>query len=132
MLQAEAKATCLLPIALSITATLQAVDHEWLKQRIEFLSTVADPSTVCNTFTYANGPDLSMTSWQHLFANWTWNIPGTSGDGKASAVRKPSYLSEVGVRVLPWKNDGDRDYELLVCLEEGDMARLIEGLSTLR
>lgn len=131
MLQAEAKATCLLPIALSITAILQAVDHEWLKQRIEFLSTVADPSTVCNAFTYANRPDLFMTSWRHLFANWTRNIPGTSGDGKASAVRRPGYLSEGGARVLPRKNNRDGDYELFVCLEDGEMARLIEGLGDL-
>lgn len=43
-------------------------------------------------------------------------------------VRKPSYRSEGGIRILPRRSDGDRDYEILVCLEEGELKRLIEGL----
>lgn len=33
--------------------------------------------------------------------------------------------------VLPRKSDRDRDYELLVCLQDGEMERLIEGLGDL-
>lgn len=55
-------------------------------------------------------------------------MPGTSGDGKAGALRKPSHKSEGGMRVLARQEEGDRDFEVLMCLEVGEMARFVEGL----
>jgi len=71
---------------------------------------------------------MMVTSWQHLGADWVWNIPGTGGDGKARALRKPSYKSEGGIRILPRMKGGNRDYEVLVCLEEGEMERMVRSL----
>jgi BAHD acyltransferase len=84
--------------------------------------------TVCNSWTHVNGPDLFITSWQHFFVNWKWDIPGTVGDGTPGAMWYPNHISECRIRILPRKSDGDRNYELLVCLEEGAMERWIEGL----
>lgn len=118
----------LVSIAASIASALQAVDEAWIAQRIAHIASIPNPRTFVHATTYANGPDLFITNWQYLYVNWVWNIPGTSADGKASAVRKPHYLSEGGVRILPRLNDGERDYEILVCLEEGEIERLTEGL----
>lgn len=96
-------------------------------QTPHYLSSLEDPSIKTNAFTYVNGPDLIINSWQFQGADCEWDIPGTT-DKKASAIRKPSYLSEGGVRILPRRSDGQSDYEVLVSLEDGEMGRLVEGL----
>jgi BAHD acyltransferase len=121
---------CYPAIASALHKTLSSIDANWFTKRLQYLSSVSDPSTVTQAFTYANGPDLFMTSWQHQGLNYAWSIPGTR-DSKPTSIRKPSYLSEGGIRILPRRDEEERDYEILVCLEEGEMTRLVEGLRDL-
>jgi hypothetical protein len=117
----------LLPVALALATTLKSVSAPWLSRRVQYLQPIPDPSTVTNAFTYVNGPYLIINSWQFQGADCEWGIPGTT-DSKPSAIRKPSCLSEGGVRILPRRSDGERGYEVLVCLEEGEMRKLVESL----
>ncbi|KAF2827080.1 hypothetical protein CC86DRAFT_406308 [Ophiobolus disseminans] len=127
-LGSQVTAQHLFPVALALTFTLAGLSPEWLARRIEYLSTFTNPSKTFEDTSFANGPVMMITTWQHLGADWVWNIPGTGGDGKASALRKPSYRSEGGMRVLARREGEDRDYEVLMCLEVGEMERFIEGL----
>jgi len=120
-------ATHLLPLALAMKATIAEASPEWLEERLRYFSSFPDPSQVFTGTFFANTACMFVTSWQHLGADLVWGIPGTNADGRASALRKPSYLSE-GMRILPRRDEEDADYQMLVIYEEGDMGRLIEGL----
>jgi BAHD acyltransferase len=121
---------CYPAIASALHKTLSSIDANWFAKRLQYLSSVSEPSTVTQAFTYANGPDLFMTIWHHQGPNYAWSSLETM-DSEPTSIRKPSYLSEGGIRILPRRDEEERDYEILVCLEEGEMTRLVEGLGDL-
>ncbi|KAF2820870.1 hypothetical protein CC86DRAFT_386904 [Ophiobolus disseminans] len=129
IIDAANPADVVLPVALALSSTLSSSSSsDWFTDRLHYLSSVADPSTVTPAFTLDNGPDLFITSWQYLGADCEWCIPGTSA-AKASAIRKPGHVrGDGGIIILPRREGYERDYEVLVYLEEGEMTRIVESL----
>lgn len=69
-------------------------------------------------------------------ADCEWGIPGTmaSGDGMSrrggipTAIRKPQWANEGSIIVLPRQKIGSDDFEVLACLEEAEMGKVVESL----
>ncbi|KAF2790997.1 hypothetical protein K505DRAFT_327196 [Melanomma pulvis-pyrius CBS 109.77] len=129
-------AESLAPVAVNISQSLSSVDLDWLKARISYFSRTPNSSALSLDLDIRNGPDLFITSWMHMGADYEWGIPGTmeSGDGKSrrggvpTAIRKPHWASEGSIIVLPRQKIGSHDFEVSVCLEEAEMGKVVESL----
>jgi BAHD acyltransferase len=107
-------------LAVKITEAVRAIDEDWITSR--FKHVYNDPTTTENAhLTFANGPDLYITSWQRMGADREWFIPGTSS-AKPTAVRRAAWQSEGGIVVLPRREDDEAPYEIMVSLAEEEMA----------
>lgn len=124
----------LAPIALVLSNALAEVDLDWFRSRLLELSKLENPSKLMMNCHTMNGPDVFITSWQHIGADDAWAIPGTakSEDGewacKPTAIRKPHNLWEGGMQILPRRKGGEAPYEIPLCLEVGDMERVLHSL----
>lgn len=123
------------PAALALSNALAEVDLDWFRARLLEISKQKNPSKLmmnCNTI---NGPDIFITSWQHIGADDMWAIPGTAKaengtewECKPTAIRKPHNLWEGGMQILPRRKGDEAPYEIPLCLEEGDMERVLQSL----
>ncbi|KAJ4339771.1 hypothetical protein N0V87_002971 [Didymella glomerata] len=122
------------PVALVLSNALAALDLDWFRSRLLELSKQKNPSKLMMNCHTMNGPDIFITSWQHIGADDVWAIPGTarSEDGKwvckPIAIRKPHNLWEGGMQILPRRKGDEAPYEIPLCLEEGDMERVLRSL----
>lgn len=110
---------------------VHSVDEKWIGRK--FNQILADPTqTDQSCLKFGNGPDLYITSWQHMGADREWCIPGTS-DAQPAAIRRAAWVSEGGIVVLPRKRDIEgrepAAYEVLVSLAEEDMKGFEDSLA---
>jgi hypothetical protein len=118
----------LLHTAQALTSTLSELSSNWLAERIHYLSGFPNPAKAYEHTNFKKTAAMMITTWEHLGADHVRGIPGTSENSKASALRKPSYKSGGGMRMLARRAEKDAGYKVLVCLEEREMGRLVEGL----
>ncbi|KAF1359171.1 hypothetical protein EJ07DRAFT_121269 [Lizonia empirigonia] len=122
------------PVALAISDCLGEINLDWFRARLLHMSKQPNPSKLLLNMDTRNGPDIFLTSWMHIGADNVWAIPGTAktGDGnwrcKPTAIRKPQCASEGGLQILPRQKGDEAPFEILACLEEGEMMKTIEGL----
>ncbi|KAJ4400399.1 hypothetical protein N0V91_008755 [Didymella pomorum] len=122
------------PVAFALSEALAGVDLDWFRSRLLELSKQKNPSKLMMNCHTMNGPDIFITSWQHIGADDVWAIPGTTkteGEkwgGKPTSIRKPHNLWEGGMQILPRKKGDAAPYEIPLCLEEGDMERVLLNL----
>jgi BAHD acyltransferase len=123
--------------ALALSGALGEVDLDWFCARLLELSKREVSTKWILNLDTQNGPDIFITSWQHIGADEEWGIPGTmrAGEGegegwacKPAAIRKPHNLWEGGMQILPRKRGEEAPFEIPLCLEEGEMGRVLEGL----
>lgn len=115
----------LAPTASLLADRLASITLAWLQPRLRLFSRTPHPYQLRSDSDAANGPDLFVTSWMHIGTDCAWGIPGTKGGGPA-AVRKPVAHVEGLVHVLPAVRP--EIVEVMVCLEEGEMGRVVRGL----
>lgn len=126
----------LAPVALNISQSISSVNFDWFRARLSYYSRTPNLATHSLNLNLTNGPDLFITSWMHMGADCEWGIPGTmkndgevsSRCGKPTAIRKPHCASEGGIIILPRRKVEADEFEVLVCLEEVEMERVIESL----
>ena len=122
------------PIAFALSEALAGVDLNWFRSRLLELSKQKNPSKLMMNCHTMNGPDIFITSWQHIGADDVWAIPGTAKAQdrkwgcKPTAIRKPHNLWEGGMQILPRRKGDEAPYEIPLCLEEGDMERVLRNL----
>lgn len=123
------------PFALALSNALNEIDLDWFRARLLELSKREISSKWILNLDTQNGPDIFITSWQHIGADDLWAIPGTAkmGDGdqwlcKPIAIRKPHNMWEGGMQILPRQKGNEAPYEIPLCLEEGEMERTLHGL----
>ncbi|KAJ8118140.1 hypothetical protein OPT61_g822 [Boeremia exigua] len=123
------------PVALALSNALKEVNLDWFRARLLELSKREISSKWVLNLDTQNGPDIFITSWQHIGADDLWAIPGTSKteDGKQwlckpTAIRKPHNLWEGGMQILPRQKGDQAPFEIPLCLEEGEMERVLKGL----
>lgn len=122
------------PVAFALSNALAEVDLDWFRSRLLKISKQKNPSKLMMNCHTMNGPDIFITSWQHIGADDVWAIPGTAKaeDGewgcKPTAIRKPHNLWEGGMQILPRRKGDEAPYEIPLCLEEGDMERVLRSL----
>lgn len=119
----------LAPTALSITHTLSSITLGWLKNRMSLFSQTPNSYQLSMDVHIPDGPDLFVTSWIHLGADCAWNIPGTTSQ-IPNAIRKPQSGAEGSIHIMPRStaSDESRPFELLLCLEEVEMCKVVNGL----
>jgi hypothetical protein len=113
-----------------ITDALHAINATWAVTQIN--SVLNNPTEAQHSLLkFSKGPDLYITSWQHLGANNKWYIPGTSKPN-ATAIRRAAWVSEGGIVVLPREEDKEgqegQPYEIMISLTKADMERFRDGL----
>ncbi|KAF3032433.1 hypothetical protein E8E12_002801 [Didymella heteroderae] len=122
------------PVALALSNALAEIDLDWFRSRLLEISKQKNPSKLMMNCHTMNGPDIFITSWQHIGADDVWAIPGTAKTKdrkwgcKPTAIRKPHNLWEGGMQILPRRKGDDAPYEIPLCLEEGDMERALHSL----
>jgi hypothetical protein len=122
------------PVALAISNGLSMIDLDWFRARLSHMSKQPNPSKLVLNMDTCNGPDIFITSWMHIGADDVWAIPGTAlqdegGWGcKPTAIRKPKCANEGGMQILPRQKETGKPFEVLVCLEEGEMERTVQSL----
>ncbi|EUC42452.1 hypothetical protein COCMIDRAFT_103472 [Bipolaris oryzae ATCC 44560] len=114
-----------------IDDAVHGVNEQWIGRK--FNQILADPTQVDQScLKFGNGPDLYITSWQHMGVDREWCIPGTS-DAQPAAIRRAAWVSEGGIVVLPRKKDIEGKesaaYEVLVSLAEEDMKGFEDSLA---
>lgn len=119
--------------ALALSGALGEVDLDWFRARLLELSKREISTKWILNLDTQNGPDIFITSWQHIGADEEWGIPGTerTGEGwrcKPAAIRKPHNLWEGGMQILPRRRGEEAPFEIPLCLEEEEMGRVLEGL----
>ena len=123
--------------ALALSGALGEVDLDWFRARLLELSKRQVSTKWILNLETQNGPDIFITSWQHIGADEEWGIPGTmrTGEGedegwkcKPAAIRKPHNLWEGGSQILPRRRGDEAPFEIPLCLEDGEMGRVLEGL----
>lgn len=131
----EMDAEHMAPAALALSSALAAIDLDWFRARLLEVSKREISSKWILNLDTQNGPDLFITSWQHIGADDEWAIPGTtkSEDGqewlcRPTAIRKPHNLWEGGMQILPRRKGDVAPYEIPLCLEEEEMERALHGL----
>jgi hypothetical protein len=119
----------LLPVATGLAGSVAELSPQWLASRLQYLDSFADPGAAfADKSPFGNKAVVAITPWEYLGADCVWGVPGTGVDGKASALRKPGFKCEGTVKTQARRRGEDRDYKSLVCPEEGEMNRLIQGL----
>ncbi|KAF2993020.1 hypothetical protein E8E13_001098 [Curvularia kusanoi] len=123
------------PAALALSRNLGEVNLDWFRARLLELSKREISTKWILNLDTQNGPDIFITSWQHIGADDAWAIPGTTraseetGWGcKPSAIRKPHNMWEGGMQILPRQKGDAAPFEIPLCLEEGEMERTLHGL----
>ncbi|KAL6704403.1 hypothetical protein ACN47E_008255 [Coniothyrium glycines] len=111
--------------ALKILDSIHAVTKDWTIDRLHELKAYGQSDTA--GVRYTNGPDLYITSWVKMGADFEWDIPGTSS-AKPAAIRRASWVSEGGITVLPRRKDTDAPFEVQISLAEDDLRSLIKSL----
>lgn len=119
----------LAPLSLHIVRDLSLISLDWLKDRLSLFSRTPNSYQLKMDIDVLNGPDLFVTSWMHMGADCAWRIPGTSQE-YSSATRKPQSRVEGNIHILPRSraSNGDKAFEVLLCLEEAEMERVIMKL----
>lgn len=113
-------------IAIKISKSLLAIDQNWITARLAQL--VSNPSSSENSeLRFSNGPDLYITSWQHIGADCQWDIPAVTSS-KPAAIRRAAWVSEGGITILPRQREGSAPYEVQISLAEDDMMGFEEAL----
>jgi hypothetical protein len=117
------------PIASIIANKLSSVTLDWLKPRLNLFSRTPKSWQLRSDSDAINGPDLFVTSWMHIGTECKWRIPGTTSDGPV-AIRKPQSHVEGLVHILPKVRieNGFPALEVLICLEEWEMERVVRRL----
>ncbi|KAJ4992449.1 trichothecene 3-o-acetyltransferase [Stagonosporopsis vannaccii] len=130
-------AKAIAPVALALSNALGEIDLDWFKARLCELSKREISSKWILNLDTQNGPDIFITSWQHIGADDLWAIPGTgkAADSdqwlcKPTAIRKPHNMWEGGMQILPRQKGMEAPFEIPLCLEEGEMERTLRGLRT--
>jgi trichothecene 3-O-acetyltransferase len=117
-------------VAKKIAETLSSTTLDWLKPRLSLFARTPNPHHLGLDVDIMNGPDLFVTSWMHIGTDCVWNIPGITGSSP-KAIRKPQSKVEGNIHILP-RMKLLREYapfEVMVCLEKGEMNRLETSLS---
>ncbi|KNG49325.1 hypothetical protein TW65_03933 [Stemphylium lycopersici] len=114
-----------------ISDSVHKVDEDWVETH--FHRVLTEPNNTQHAvLTFPNGPDLYITSWQHMGADCEWSIPGT-GSTQPTAIRRAAWVSEGGIVVLPRKEDRkgkeNEAYEVMISLAEEDMKAFEDGVS---
>ncbi|PVH94408.1 hypothetical protein DM02DRAFT_693131 [Periconia macrospinosa] len=119
----------LAPIAQCISAALSSTTLNWLKPRLSLFSRTPNPHHLSLDIDIFNGPDLFVTSWMNIGTDCVWDIPGVVGQAP-KAIRKPQSKTEGNIHILPRLKMAtpDAPFEVMVCLEEGEMGRLAKRL----
>lgn len=132
---AKMSAEHIAPVALVLSHALGEVNLDWFRVRLLELSKREISSKWVLNLNTQNGPDIFITSWQHIGADDLWGIPGTakSENGekwccKPTAIRKPHNIWEGGMQILPRQKGHKAPFEIPLCLEEGEMERTLYGL----
>ncbi|KAH9882583.1 hypothetical protein J1614_000819 [Plenodomus biglobosus] len=110
----------LAPFAHAIAESIKRIDEDWVSNRLAPILLSSPPALDNSDLRFGNGPDLYITSWQHMGADTEWNIPGTK-EGRPIAIRRDAWESEGGIVILPKRMDDLGDFEVMVSLAEDDM-----------
>lgn len=123
------------PVALALSNALGEISIDWFRARLVELSKRDLSSKWILNLDTQNGPDIFITSWQHIGADDLWAIPGTAKTGdedqwlcKPTAIRKPHNMWEGGMQILPRQKGTKAPYEIPLCLEVGEMEQTLQGL----
>ncbi|CAI0645220.1 unnamed protein product [Colletotrichum noveboracense] len=100
------------------------VDDNVYKSLVEWVAGVPDKRRVAFNMNALLGPDVVGSSWQGLSAHQTWDF----GFGTSKAIRWPKPDLDGFVFYYPSRNTGDPDegVEMVVCLEDSAMQKLLE------
>ncbi|KAI8271370.1 Trichothecene 3-O-acetyltransferase TRI101 [Colletotrichum sp. SAR11_240] len=111
-------------LAAMVRATNVEVDDGLYKSAVEWVAGVPDKRRIALNMNAFLGPDVASTSWQGLSAHQTWDF----GFGTPKAIRWPKPDIDGFVFYFPARNTGDPDegVELVVCLEDSAMQRLLK------
>ncbi|KAF0330739.1 hypothetical protein GQ607_002143 [Colletotrichum asianum] len=111
-------------LAAMVRATNVEVDDGLYKSAVEWVASVPDKRRIALNMNAFLGPDVASTSWQGLSAHQTWDF----GFGTPKAIRWPKPDIDGFVFYFPARNTGDPDegVQLVVCLEDSAMQRLLK------
>ncbi|KAI1475934.1 hypothetical protein F4774DRAFT_413424 [Daldinia eschscholtzii] len=106
-----------------VKASIDAVDQEYVSQRLAMLYEVPDPRLVGVNYDPRIPEALAFNTWRHFGADVQWNIPGVSVT-RADAIRRAHGSWNLGTAlILPAKADSMKQ-ELFVSLPVDSMRLL--------
>ena len=113
-----------------VRATNNEIDGSLYTAATEWAAAVPDKRRIALNMRAYLGPDVGSTSWRSLTAHRTWDF----GFGTPVAVRWPKPDLDGFVFYFPDRETGnpDQGVELVVCLENGAMRRLLRDEEWLR
>ncbi|KAK2767172.1 trichothecene 3-o-acetyltransferase [Colletotrichum kahawae] len=111
-------------LAALVRAANVEVDDDLYKSIVEWVAGVPDKRRIRLHMNAFLGPDVVSSSWQGLSAHQTWDF----GFGTPKAIRWPKPDLDGFVFYFPVRNTGDPDegVEVVVCLEDSAMQRLLD------
>ncbi|KAJ4245548.1 hypothetical protein NW762_014057 [Fusarium torreyae] len=111
-------------LAALVRATNVEIDHALYAAAVEWVAGVPDKRLIALNMNAFLGPDIGSTSWQALTAHSTWDF----GFGTPAAVRWPKPDLDGFVFYFPLRETDEEDQgtELVVCLEDEAMRRLLQ------
>ncbi|KAF4807599.1 D-amino-acid oxidase [Colletotrichum siamense] len=117
-------------LAALVRAANVEVDDNLYKSVVEWVAGVPDKRRIGLNMNAFLGPDVVSSSWQGLSAHQTWDF----GFGTPKAIRWPKPDLDGFVFYFPSRNAGDPDegVEMVVCLEDSAMQKLLKDQEWLR
>ncbi|KAI8261140.1 Trichothecene 3-O-acetyltransferase TRI101 [Colletotrichum sp. SAR11_239] len=111
-------------LAALVRAANVEVDNDVYRSVVEWVAGVPDKRRVAFNMNAFLGPDVVGSSWQGLSAHQTWDF----GFGTSKAIRWPKPDLDGFVFYYPSRNTGDPDegVEMVACLEDSAMQKLLE------
>ncbi|KAI0128709.1 hypothetical protein BJ170DRAFT_682494 [Xylariales sp. AK1849] len=109
-----------------------SVDEDYIDTRLSILAKLPQPHKAYLAMERALNPTqtgVKLYSLIHYGADIDFGIPGTGGeDGRPRWCRKPWMYDEGAVHVLPRRGGtkGDADWEIMVCLPQNIMTKLLD------
>lgn len=106
----------------AIDSTISSVDEDYVRDRTEFFTRVADPRLIGLRFDPRTPQDLGFNTWRFFGSDTKWTIPGVGrGPTSPDVVRRMQDAWNMsGALILPAKV-GSTAHELLVTLPQSSM-----------
>ncbi|KAF2649868.1 trichothecene 3-O-acetyltransferas-like protein [Lophiostoma macrostomum CBS 122681] len=128
----------IIPVVQEINRGISEIKPEWTQQLLNYLASIEPIVDTECALGFHRGPDIYITSWLHMGADFEWGIPGTSSS-KPGFIRRAhcGNGSDGGIIIMPRSRevvDGqEAPYEVMVRLATCHMEKLINeeaGLAT--